>query len=222
MAAWCLLSAIHMNPAYVDLTAVGRDLPQADSGSHEGSRPRHGIRLSTNQTFAYLIAAQSLAGIAVAAWIAPHVWVAAVLVLVSVIPALGARAAVLAQTNRDAHRLAIELAEMTEQLRLTMEQVEAVADGKREFLANVSHELRTPLNAIMLYSQLLYDNAVEQQRVEDAADLAKIQTAGRRLLLMINRLVKLSRSEGNLVDVQLETFEMKAIVDELTGAALGS
>jgi two-component system, sensor histidine kinase and response regulator len=125
------------------------------------------------------------------------------------------RTAVLEQANRDSARNTIEQGELISRLRLTQQQVEAATLAKSEFVANMSHELRTPLNAIILYSELLQEDAVADSRSEDAADLGKIQLASKHLLGLINGILDLSKIEAGKMELHLETFDVRAMTDEL-------
>ena len=125
------------------------------------------------------------------------------------------RTAVLEQANRDSARHTIEQAELISRLRLTQQQVEAATRAKSEFLANMSHELRTPLNAVILYSELLQEGAVDDNRSQDAADLGKIQVASKHLLGLINGILDLSKIEAGKMELHLETFGVRAMTDEL-------
>ena len=125
------------------------------------------------------------------------------------------RTAVLEQANRDSARNTIEQGELISRLRLTQQQVEAATRAKSEFVANMSHELRTPLNAIILYSELLQEGAVDDNRSEDAADLGKIQLASKHLLGLINGILDLSKIEAGKMELHLETFDVRAMTDEL-------
>ena len=125
------------------------------------------------------------------------------------------RTAVLEQANRDSARNTIEQGELISRLRLTQQQVEAATQAKSEFVANMSHELRTPLNAIILYSELLQEGAVDDKRSEDAADLGKIQLASKHLLGLINGILDLSKIEAGKMELHLETFDVRAMTDEL-------
>ena len=98
---------------------------------------------------------------------------------------------------------------------MTQQQVEAATRAKSEFVANMSHELRTPLNAIILYSELLQEGAVDDGRSEDAADLGKIQVASKHLLGLINGILDLSKIEAGKMELHLETFDVRAMTDEL-------
>jgi signal transduction histidine kinase len=128
---------------------------------------------------------------------------------------IAVRTAVLEQANRDSARHTIEQAELISRLRLTQQEVEAATRAKSEFVANMSHELRTPLNAIILYSELLQEGAVDDSRSEDAADLGKIQLASKHLLGLINGILDLSKIEAGKMELHLETFDVRAMTDEL-------
>ena len=56
-------------------------------------------------------------------------------------------------------------------------------------LSNIRHKLRTPLNHIIGYSEMLLEEADEQQLESFASDLNKIHSAGKQLLDMINDLL---------------------------------
>jgi len=56
-------------------------------------------------------------------------------------------------------------------------------------LSNIRHKLRTPLNHIIGYSEMLLEEAGEQQLESFVADLNKIHTAGKQLLQLINDLL---------------------------------
>ncbi len=119
-------------------------------------------------------------------------------------------------SNKEQARLAIEQAELVARLRLSQQEAEAATRAKSEFVANMSHELRTPLNAITLYSEMLQEGAEEDGRKSDAEDLAKVQMASRHLLGLINGILDLSKIEAGRMDLDLSTFDVKGMVDELT------
>ena len=86
--------------------------------------------------------------------------------------------------------------------------------AKSQFLANMSHELRTPLNAIIGYSEMLQEEAEDTGRPEFLPDLARIRTAGRHLLDLINSVLDLSKIEAGRMDLYLETFSVRELMAE--------
>jgi adenylate cyclase len=60
---------------------------------------------------------------------------------------------------------------------------------RRVSLAHVRHELRTPINAIIGYSEMLADDLAETGEASTLTDLRRIQTAGRELLALVERIL---------------------------------
>ena len=106
-----------------------------------------------------------------------------------------------------------QLAALVDQLRETQRQAEAATRAKNDFLASMSHELRTPLNAIILYSELLQEEAEDEGK--PVADLQRIQVAGKHLLELINDILDLSKIEAGKMELSLQTFEVRGMIDEL-------
>jgi signal transduction histidine kinase/CheY-like chemotaxis protein len=91
-------------------------------------------------------------------------------------------------------------ADVTERLRLEREAqdrsaAEQSARVRKAFLARASHELRTPLNAILGFAQLLGRDGGAGLRPDQQQALGVLQTAGRHMLSLVNRLLDLSRAE---------------------------
>ncbi len=95
------------------------------------------------------------------------------------------------------------------------EAAETANKTKSLFLANMSHELRTPLNAILGYSEMLQEEAADQQLDDFVPDLQKIHSAGKHLLALINDILDLSKIEAGKMELFLESFDIAGMIDEI-------
>ena len=84
--------------------------------------------------------------------------------------------------------------------------------AKSEFLSSMSHELRTPLNAILGFSQLqlLEENLTEDQKV----NANEINRAGTHLLQLIGEILDLAKIEAGHIDVEMESLELTAVIND--------
>ncbi|HJX64064.1 MAG TPA: PAS domain S-box protein [Polyangia bacterium] len=87
--------------------------------------------------------------------------------------------------------------------------------AKSAFLASVSHEIRTPMNAIMGFTQLLL-----RDPSLSAGQRQYLETIGRsseHLQTLIDDVLEMSKIEAGRVSVQPSTFNLRALVADLTG-----
>src|SRR5262249_45059275 len=111
--------------------------------------------------------------------------------------------------------LAIQNARLFRELEAKSRELEVASRHKSEFLANMSHELRTPLNAIIGYSEMLQEEARDQNADSFLPDLQRINAAGRHLLELINAVLDLSKVEAGKMDLYLESFEIGPLVRDV-------
>jgi signal transduction histidine kinase len=77
--------------------------------------------------------------------------------------------------------------------------------AKADFVAGMSHELRTPLNAIIGYSQLLLEEARDEDDEATVKDLSHVHKAGTDLLRLIDDILDLSRIDAGKMPVNPAT-----------------
>jgi signal transduction histidine kinase len=121
------------------------------------------------------------------------------------------------QIEQQRRTLEERVRERTAELERATASAEAANRAKSAFLANMSHELRTPLNAIIGYSEMLLEEGASAWTEGLGADLAKIQTAGRYLLGLINDVLDLSKVEAGKTELNVETFSLASLVHDVTG-----
>ncbi|HEY8505197.1 MAG TPA: ATP-binding protein, partial [Gemmataceae bacterium] len=101
----------------------------------------------------------------------------------------------------------------------TLEQARDLAleasRAKDAFLATMSHELRTPLNAIIGYCEYLKEDLAERVDPEVAADLQKIEQAGKHLLSLINDILDLAKIEAGRLQLDPKGFPVEPLLKEL-------
>ncbi len=88
---------------------------------------------------------------------------------------------------------------------------EAANRAKSQFLANMSHELRTPLNSIIGYTELIMDEAREDEatRVRQVMpDLKNVVLSAKHLLGLIGGILDLSKIEAGRMELIQEQFNV--------------
>jgi hypothetical protein len=121
----------------------------------------------------------------------------------------------LLQTFAGQSALAIQNARLFRELEAKSRELEVASRHKSTFLANMSHELRTPLNAIIGYSEMLEEEAQDQQAVAFVPDLQRIHAAGKHLLELINAVLDLSKIEAGKMELYLESFEVAPVLRDV-------
>ena len=86
-------------------------------------------------------------------------------------------------------------------LRQATEDAKRASAAKSEFVAKMSHELRTPLNAVIGYSEMLLEDAIDEQDDAAVSDLKRIHEAGHHLLKLVNEVLDLSKIDAGKMEV---------------------
>ena len=121
----------------------------------------------------------------------------------------------LLQTLATQSVLAIHNARLFQEIQDKSRQLEVASQHKSQFLANMSHELRTPLNAIIGVSEMLLEDARDLGNADQVEPLERILRAGRHLLTLINEILDLSKIEAGKMELELETFQIAPVVEEV-------
>ena len=104
-----------------------------------------------------------------------------------------------------------EINELNETLNYAVQQLKEVDQMRRDLISNVSHDLRTPLTMIEGYSEMMRDlpgeNTPENAQV--------IIDEARRLSLLVNDLLDLSRLESHQVTLNKETVQMNELLKSI-------
>ena len=82
---------------------------------------------------------------------------------------------------------------------------------RREFTANVSHELKTPLQSISGYAELIMNGMAKTNDVPRFAE--KIYTEARRVTALIDDIMKLSKLDDGVIDMQRADVDLLAAAE---------
>jgi signal transduction histidine kinase len=118
----------------------------------------------------------------------------------------------LVQTLANQSVLAIENAELFEEIERKGQELAVASRHKSEFLANMSHELRTPMNAILGFTELIRDGVYGEVSPKVTAMLERIQANGRHLLGLINDVLDLSKIEAGQLNLETADYALRDVV----------
>lgn len=111
--------------------------------------------------------------------------------------------------------LAIESAQLIEELQTKNIQLEEANKIKSDFLAIMTHELRTPLTAIIGYSELLLDRDMGELNKEQNDSLKEVLKNAENLLQLINSILDLAKVEAGKMELSTEEFFPSEIIVEV-------
>jgi two-component system, OmpR family, phosphate regulon sensor histidine kinase PhoR len=89
---------------------------------------------------------------------------------------------------------------------------------KNDFISNITHELKTPIATVGVAIEALRNfNAINDPlRTKEYLDIS--QNELQRLSLLVDKVLKLSMFENKEVQLKYESFNVKNIIDEVTGS----
>ena len=111
------------------------------------------------------------------------------------------------------------IAQQNELLRRQAIQLEQASALKSQFLANMSHEFRTPLNAMLGYTSMLLQGVAGEVEPPVRRQLGRIESNGRHLLTIINEILDISRIEAGRMPLQMSTFKIPDLVNEVKSSS---
>jgi len=98
------------------------------------------------------------------------------------------------------------------ELRRAKEAAESANTSKARFVATMSHELRTPLNAVIGFSDALVRDRGRTDPAQVLEYAQDINAAGRRLLLLVNNILDVSRIEAGRFDLGTDRIDFSRLV----------
>jgi signal transduction histidine kinase len=117
------------------------------------------------------------------------------------------------------HQLESRVAQRTEELRETVDQlqearqqaVEANA-AKSDFLAKMTHELRTPLIGVLGMNELILRSSLDERQ---KMLVQTVQKSGEDLLRLISDVLDFSRIEAGKLTLETRPLELAAVIEEV-------
>ena len=103
-----------------------------------------------------------------------------------------------------------ELGQLAGSLNRMAEDLGALEQMRRDFLANVSHDLRSPLTSIHGYLEAILDGTIPKERADRYLRITQDQTV--RLMKLVNDLLDMSKIEAGQFDVELSEFDLAETV----------
>lgn len=106
--------------------------------------------------------------------------------------------------------------------RKAVEQLRELERTKGDFVATVSHELRTPITSIMGYTEVLEDGDYGELTHDQLEILNRVDKNSRRLLLLVEDLLTLSKIESSTLRLQATDVDLRTVVRQAHDALLAS
>jgi signal transduction histidine kinase len=104
-------------------------------------------------------------------------------------------------------RLAQRLNRMAEALQNSKEQMEANDRQRRQLFADITHELATPLTSIRGYAETLLNPEIQKTDEECTIYLGDVLKQSKRIELLVQELLQLSRLESGSVELNKERLD---------------
>ena len=111
--------------------------------------------------------------------------------------------------------LELKVDERTRELSIANERLKELDLLKSMFIANMSHELRTPLTSIIGFTNIVLKGWAGDINEEQEKQLNIVLKSANLLLALINDIIDVSKIETGNIDIQIEEFDYKELIENL-------
>lgn len=106
-----------------------------------------------------------------------------------------------------------DLKEKNKQLEIDIEKERNLETMRKDFIASVSHELKTPIGIIEGYAEGIIDGIVTSK--EAKAYLETIIDESKKMGVLVNNMLELSKLESGIIQPKLETFNINRLIKKV-------
>lgn len=121
----------------------------------------------------------------------------------------------LTQQRNELFLLHEQLNRSTLKLEAANAELRALDELKSKFVSIAAHELRTPLATILGYVDLMRNNSLVSMPPDHQKGLNVIDKSAKRLLVITNNLLDVTRIEAGRLELTLESLDLAAIIEDV-------
>lgn len=103
-----------------------------------------------------------------------------------------------------------KVSDRTLELEIALDQANAAAVAKAQFLATMSHEIRTPLNGVLGMTELLMNTSLDHQQ---RRHVETVKRSGVTLLNLLNDILDLSKIEAGKLTINHSEFNPNELIE---------